>query len=182
MSHADWLIRQGQKSLNDLQTHVAYCDKCGQCNHTLPMMGGDMGEGQFFIHANCGGWVHASHTTTHDMFDHLTRQQRATLQQEISEAVCERATFCKRLDDYLLKDIQHEKYRVRHNLPEYIWKRNLREAEFLSGITMPRCPECNSLLVDKIHLGTRLSHFFFRDPPESLQGKTMECLECWHRW
>lgn len=182
MTQEEWSLKSGQKRLEQSREYIMYCSKCRQYGHTLTLVGGDMRQARFFIHDICGGEVMTSRTITHDMFDHLTPQQHDTLLREIEDKIKLLNAIYQNFDATILRAIKRNRRYIRHGLPKCELAPNFQKAEFLSGIAMPRCPKCNSLLVDKIRFRTRLSHFFFRDPPESLQGKTMECLECWHRW
>lgn len=187
MSHYDFMRRSNEATLQKAQTNIMFCDECGAYGHSLPINGGDIGSGDFLGHVNCGGEVRVSNSITHSMLDHLSAQQADILRDEIDQAIRRHFQSCQQYDDFLLSLLASERKRINTHAPArpaccpLIF--DFKTVEFLlNPDSHPRCPNCNSLLVQEIRFRTRLSHFFFRDPPESLQGKTMECLECWHRW
>lgn len=187
MTHHEYLLRTHENAIQKSQTYIMFCDCCGTFGHSLPTVADDPCSDFFMVHANCGGNVRISDTTTHDMLNHLSTQQAYTLHDEIHLAMHRYYQALQQYDALLSDLIASERKRINTHAPERLKEFPLvidfKTAEYhFEPEKHPRCPKCNSLLVDKIRFRTRLSHFFFRNPPENLQGKTMECLECWHRW
>lgn len=187
MSQADYMRRTHTRAMQNAQTYIMFCDQCGAYDHTLPTVSKDICSAYFFVHADCGGVIKVSTTTTHEMLNRLLPQQTGVLHEEIRNAMRQSKQFRQECDTILSNLLASERKRINTHAPERLKEFPLvidfKTAQYyFEPEKHPRCPKCNSLLVQAIRFRTRLLHFFFHSPPENLRDKTMECLECWHRW
>lgn len=168
--------------LQDNRTHIMYCSKCGEFGHTLPQKNNNPNGWGFKTHKDCRGALFISVTTTHEMLDSLSYDEKIILLKEIgekSEQVCNKA---KEFDASHLKIVRNEIERRnrgdRNTLHDSMFKRSILR----NPAGVPYCPQCDSLLVQPIRTKKRLFSVGLFGMASDTVGKSMECLSCKYKW
>ena len=175
--------RQVLARLQEAQTHIMYCCKCGEYGHKLTRQSNNMNSWAYWTHQDCGGPILISKTTTHSMFDNLTLEQELKLQTEIADEVSSLEASNKEYDICLLQRVRNELERRNRGsrnplLPDSVYKRSLLHDP--TGV--PYCPQCDSLLVQPIRAKKRLFSVGLFGMASDTVGKSMECLSCKYKW
>lgn len=176
-------IVPNMKRVEKAKTHIVYCDKCCEYGHSLPQKTNNLHASSYWTHKDCGGTIFVSETTTHEMLDDLSFDQKIALHQEISDKVEQITALCKKSDQTHLALVRSEIERRNRGsrnplLPESVYKRSL-----LNNPTgVPYCPQCDSLLVQPIRAKKRLFSVGLFGMASDTVGKSMECLSCKYKW
>ena len=165
------------------KTHIMYCAKCCEYGHELPQKVNDLYRHAFQVHKDCNGTLFISTTTTHDMLNDLSYEQKVILLQEISEKSAQLQAEAKESDASTLQTVRNEIERRNRGsrnplLPESVYKRSLLH----NSTGVPYCPQCDSLLVQPIRVKKRLFSVRLFGMASDTVGKSMECLSCKYKW
>lgn len=166
------------------KTHIMYCAKCCEYGHELSQKTRDLYRHMFQVHKDCDGTLFISTTTTHEMLDALSHEQKVTLLQEISEKSTQLKVNAQESDAFYLNMVRTEIDRRnrgdRNRLfdTDSVYKRSLLHDP--TGV--PYCPQCDSLLVQPIRTKKRLFSVGLFGMASDTVGKSMECLSCKYKW
>ena len=182
-AHEEAVFRRNLQEIEKTKTFIVFCSVCGEYGHELPQESCDLSSPKYWKHKNCSGYICISQTTTHEMLDQLSIEDKLNLHKEISNKISDTKAWQLQSDQNTLKSVREEIERMNRGyvnpyLGLHYWKRSL-----LNNPTgVPYCPQCDSLLVQPIRVKKRLFSVGLFGMASDTVGKSMECLSCKYKW
>lgn len=178
------VVKENWTFLERNRTHIVYCSKCGEFGHELPHRCNNPNDWYFGSHKDCKGTLFISTTTTHEMLDSLTYDQKLTLLREIGEKSEQIQNQSKQFDASTLNMVRNEIERRNHGERNVLFADDAvyKRSHLHDSTGVPYCPQCDSLLVQPIRVKKRLFSVGLFGMASDTVGKSMECLSCKYKW